>query len=101
MPQHTESILPNIRGYLRSSIKWSQSATSDTILFDAYQTFSASMALMTMSLYQLLTTQTASHKNRLDRFDSHIVFMRPVADNSLIYMNKSNVNFMSIWFIYT
>lgn len=32
MPHHTESMLPNIRGYLRSSIKWSQSATSDGML---------------------------------------------------------------------
>lgn len=32
MPHHTESMLLKIRGYLRSNIKWSQSATNDGML---------------------------------------------------------------------
>lgn len=72
IPHHTKSMLPYIRGFLTSSLKWSQFATSDGKLLMFTRYFDGTDD--NVFLHQPLTSQMASHKNGLDRFDSHITY---------------------------
>lgn len=100
---HIKSMLTNIRGYHRPSLKWSQFATSDGILFMFTRHFQH-----WWHWWQCLSPSACDISDGKSQewvrqiwLTHYIFFMRLVADNSLNYMHISEINFMSTWFIYT
>lgn len=103
MPHHTKSMLPNIRGYPRSSIKWNQFATSDGMLLmftRHFQHWWHWWQCLSLSASDISDGKSQEWVRQI-WLTHYIFFMRLVAENSLNYMHISEINFMSTWFIYT
>lgn len=88
---------------VRSSLKWSQFATSDGMLLMFTRYFQH-----WWHWWQCLSPSASDISDgkpqewvRQIWLTHYIFFMRLVGDNSFNYMHISEINFMSIWFIYT
>lgn len=91
----SQRIYANTRVYLRSIVRWSQSTTSGGMLLCLPDIFS--IYGTDDNVDQSVTSQRISHKNGLERLDSHInffffFFMRSLADKS-VCMHK-HINFI-------
>lgn len=101
---HRESMLSNTRVYLRSIVRWSQSTTSGGMLLCLPDIFS--IYGTDDNVDQSVTSQRISHKNGLERLDSHINFFFFFSwdhwlTNQCVCINILILYLHVIWFTYT
>lgn len=91
-PHHTKSMLPYIRGFLTSSLKWSQFATSDgkLLMFTRYfQHWWHWWQCVSPSASDISDGKSQEWVRQI-WLTHYILFMRLVVDNSLSYMHISD-----------